>query len=188
MGDILRRPVPSDQDIYKALPVDATIEDSNFPIDPDEARQRMNDHASGDYPGGSRNNHKQTRGERHMAQQSNQRRQLSAAPTYNLQGGFGQGETNGQWQRPYTTMEMATTTAQYSGFVTAAKHRETVVETEEPKMYEPTAIKDKRKRAGKDKDTSQQTIMQTFLRSNSTSTTAVVVDDEPAVTDRKSVV
>ncbi|EPE08741.1 atp-dependent dna helicase srs2 [Ophiostoma piceae UAMH 11346] len=187
MGDILRRPVPSDHEIYKSLPTDAALEDSAFPIDPNDAKRRVNDNARDiDFSNG------RARGERHSAQQSNQRRQLSSAPNYNLQGGEGR---EGPWQRGYsTTMEGASSgftmgagAGQYSGFVSAAKHRDIVVETKEEPTYNLTALAADKKRqrisgkaAGNSKAllAGQQTMMQTFFRSNSTSTTAVTVDDD----------
>ena len=186
MGDILRRPVPSDHEIYKSLPADAAIEDNAFPIDPADAKRRSNNNARDIDFSNSR-----ARGDRHLAQQSNQRRQLSSAPNYNLQGGESK---DGPWQRGYsTTMEGASSgftmgagAGQYSGFVSATKHRDTVVEAKEEPTYDPTAPAADKKRprnsgkaAGNSKaaSTGQPTIMQTFLRSTSASTT--VDDDEP---------
>lgn len=190
MGDILGRPVPKERAIYKDLPSGVPIEDNVLPIDPLESTRYQNEDEDGGYGFSSRFKRQgsSTNGNGNSAQQnSKRRRMMNEMPNYSGAGGGGGGESQGPWQRGYTTtMEGGSSNftmgggAAYPGFTTASVHRTAMLEEEAaeaaeaakrpPPIVSTAAAGEKRKR-GAALPTGQQTIMQSFIRSNSTGTT-----------------
>ncbi|CAK7262575.1 ATP-dependent DNA helicase srs2 [Sporothrix epigloea] len=172
LGDILGRAVPSHSEIYKnmSLPANVPLEDEVFPLDPlEESRYRSGDEeGDGEYGGRYR------RPQEKMAK----RRKIMDAPEYDTSGG------PRPWQRGYaTTMESGAASftmgsTAYPGFTTASAHRaaqmvaeaaEVARRAEHDANQRMLANKDKRRRAAL--TSGQQTIMQSFTRSNSTIST-----------------
>ncbi|CAK7211142.1 ATP-dependent DNA helicase srs2 [Sporothrix curviconia] len=194
MGDILGRAVPRHGEIYKSLslPVNVPLEDDVFPLDPLEESRYQNEDEDGGYEYGSRFR----RGGDQQQEKTAKRRKMINTPNYNTGGGGGGGVLGGNrgpWQRGYTTtMEGGGTsftmgpTAAYPGFTTASAHQTALLaaeaeaaaaaaeaaqqaEGEANRWPSTTTDKDRRRRGAL--PTGQQTIMQSFTRSNSTSST-----------------
>ncbi|CAK7202686.1 ATP-dependent DNA helicase srs2 [Sporothrix eucalyptigena] len=183
MGDILGRPVPKHNDIYKNLPPNVPLEDNVFPLDPMEESRYTNDDEEGGYEYGGR----QRRGRKggggggdHQQEHLAKRRRIMDTPDYNTSGG-----SQGPWQRGYTTtMEgggsnftMGGNGMTYPGFTTASAHQtallaaEATAAAQQAASAEASRSTDKRKRGAL--PSGQQTIMQSFTRSNSTNSTSV---------------
>ncbi|OAA55211.1 ATP-dependent DNA helicase [Niveomyces insectorum RCEF 264] len=118
LGDILRRAVPSDVDIFKNMPLQLPQEDDTFPLEPemDNDTDAEDCYDDRDCSG------------RHHAKPPNKRRKVLDAPDYVGHGARTalESDDSGSWQRGYaTTMEGAAanfTMASFSGFTTASAH------------------------------------------------------------------
>ncbi|CAK7263237.1 ATP-dependent DNA helicase srs2 [Sporothrix epigloea] len=186
MGDILGRAVPSHGDIYKnlSLPANVPLEDEVFPLDPMEDSRYHSDNSEGGWEYGTRFQRGGGKGggegnyQRRQQEKMGKRRKIMDAPDYNTSGG------QGIWQRSYaTTMEsgganftMGSTA--YPGFTTALAHQaaylaaeaaEVARRTESEANQRSSVDTNKRRRAAL--SSGQQTIMQSFARSNSTNST-----------------
>ncbi|KAL1889152.1 ATP-dependent DNA helicase srs2 [Sporothrix stenoceras] len=182
MGDILGRDVPKERAIYQNLPTGVPIEDNVLPIDPLESSRYHNEDEDGGYEYSSRFKRQGSGvGSGNNAQQnSKRRRMMNEMPNYS-----GGGDSQGPWQRGYTTtMEAGFTMGggtAYPGFTTASAHQTAMLEAEAaeaakgppPVISTATTAGDNKRKHGA-LPTGQQTFMQSFIRSNSTGTTAEV--------------
>lgn len=156
MGDILGRPVPSNEAIYGSLPPGALLDDSVYPLDPAEERRLRDDDEESYRP--------RTGG----VVQSSKRRRLAADTTAYTPatGTAGGGSSAGPWPWSYkTTMDAA---ASYPGFTAASTYQPALPEEAEAQGSADSGAKRKRGPL----PAGQQTIMQSFVRSNSSTTTA----------------
>ncbi|CAK7568035.1 MAG: ATP-dependent DNA helicase srs2 [Sporothrix epigloea] len=186
MGDILDRAVPSHGDIYKnlSLPANVPLEDEVFPLDPMENSRYQSDNEEGGWEYGTRYQRGGGNGDgegnysRRKQEKMAKRRKITDAPDYNNSGG------QGTWQRSYaTTMESGDAnftmgSTAYPGFTTALAHQAACLAAEAAEVAQRTEVEanqrssidtNKRRRAAL--PSGQQTIMQSFARSNSTSST-----------------